>query len=248
MSARGRATELEADPRRSAWPWSGRALGYGSRRCALASATPNPSVNSGDAWASVPNDRSTATQRNSVRACPSDACRARRRPGRGAGLGRIAVRHRPVLARRRRADDVMSATATAGAADFAGLVAVVTGGASGSGLPTGQLLGDRGARVAVLDLDPTGVPDPLLGVAADVTDEESVASAVAEVGAMVRATRRVGQQRRDRRPGHGRGQRPGPVAPRVRCQCARRGPGAADHVGQGVRVNCVNPGTVEPPG
>ena len=50
--------------------------------------------------------------------------------------------------------------------EFAGLVAVVTGGASGIGLATARFLAARGARVACLDLDHTAVPAPLLGVAA----------------------------------------------------------------------------------
>ena len=62
--------------------------------------------------------------------------------------------------------------------DFDGLVAVVTGGASGIGLATAQLLADRGARVACLDLAPDGVPDPLLGVRCDVADDASVRAAV----------------------------------------------------------------------
>lgn len=38
--------------------------------------------------------------------------------------------------------------------DLEGLTALVTGGASGIGLATASLLAERGARVAVLDLDP----------------------------------------------------------------------------------------------
>lgn len=63
--------------------------------------------------------------------------------------------------------------------EFAGLAAIVTGGASGIGLATATLLAGRGARVAVLDIDPSGVPDPLLAIAADVADDASVRSAVA---------------------------------------------------------------------
>jgi NAD(P)-dependent dehydrogenase (short-subunit alcohol dehydrogenase family) len=65
--------------------------------------------------------------------------------------------------------------------DFAGLVAVVTGGASGIGLATARLLADRGATVACLDLAAAGVPPPLVGVGCDVADDESVRAAVAGV-------------------------------------------------------------------
>lgn len=65
--------------------------------------------------------------------------------------------------------------------EFAGLVAVVTGGASGIGLATARFLAARGARVACLDLDYAGVAAPLLGVPADVTDDASVRAAVDQV-------------------------------------------------------------------
>jgi len=63
--------------------------------------------------------------------------------------------------------------------DFDGLAALVTGGASGIGLATARYLADRGARVACLDLTVAGLPEPLVGVVADVADDESVRSAVA---------------------------------------------------------------------
>jgi 2-keto-3-deoxy-L-fuconate dehydrogenase len=63
--------------------------------------------------------------------------------------------------------------------DLAGLRAVVTGGASGIGLATARLLAARGAVVAALDLQAGAVPEPLVGITADVTDDASVRSAVA---------------------------------------------------------------------
>src|ERR1700683_2251005 len=67
-------------------------------------------------------------------------------------------------------------------AEFAGLTALVTGGASGIGLATARLLAARGARVAVLDrakADP-GPDEDLYPVVADVTDDAAIRSAVAE--------------------------------------------------------------------
>lgn len=65
--------------------------------------------------------------------------------------------------------------------DFDGLVAVVTGGASGIGAATAALLRDRGADVAVLDRDVSGVPDGLLAITCDVTDRAAVDDAIAAV-------------------------------------------------------------------
>jgi 2-keto-3-deoxy-L-fuconate dehydrogenase len=62
--------------------------------------------------------------------------------------------------------------------DFDGLAAAVTGGASGIGLATARLLAGRGARVAVLDLHTDNVPEPLTGVACDVTSDDSVRAAI----------------------------------------------------------------------
>jgi 2-keto-3-deoxy-L-fuconate dehydrogenase len=62
--------------------------------------------------------------------------------------------------------------------DLEGLAAIVTGGASGIGAATAALLRDRGARVTVLDVDPAGTPKDCVGIAADVTDDGSVRTAV----------------------------------------------------------------------
>ena len=68
--------------------------------------------------------------------------------------------------------------------EFAGLAALVTGGASGIGLATARLLAARGARVAVLDRDqPSGdTGEGLYPVLADVTDDTAVRAAVARAG------------------------------------------------------------------
>ncbi len=62
--------------------------------------------------------------------------------------------------------------------DFEGKVALVSGGASGIGAATVALLRDRGARVAVFDLDPSAVPAGALAVPGDVTDSGAVEGAV----------------------------------------------------------------------
>ena len=65
--------------------------------------------------------------------------------------------------------------------EFDGLVSVVTGGASGIGLATAVALAERGARVAVLDLAPESVPEPLVGFVADVGERATVTAAIASV-------------------------------------------------------------------
>ena len=62
--------------------------------------------------------------------------------------------------------------------DFAGLVAVVTGGASGLGAATVRLLLERGARVAALDLRPADAPSGALAIGCDVTNPAAVAAAI----------------------------------------------------------------------
>lgn len=64
--------------------------------------------------------------------------------------------------------------------EFAGLVAVVTGGASGIGLAIADELASRGATVAALDLRPS-TDGPHLGVQCDVADTASVNAAIATV-------------------------------------------------------------------
>ncbi|MFJ8193325.1 SDR family NAD(P)-dependent oxidoreductase [Streptomyces sp. NPDC096094] len=63
--------------------------------------------------------------------------------------------------------------------ELSGLKALVTGGASGIGRATATLLAARGADVAVLDVDPSALGEPLRGYLADVSDDASVRSAVA---------------------------------------------------------------------
>jgi NAD(P)-dependent dehydrogenase (short-subunit alcohol dehydrogenase family) len=67
------------------------------------------------------------------------------------------------------------------AGEFDGLVAVVTGGASGIGLATAETLAARGATVAVLDRNLDGLPDVLTGFVADVSDRASVDAAIAAI-------------------------------------------------------------------
>ncbi|MEV8089584.1 SDR family NAD(P)-dependent oxidoreductase [Streptomyces nigra] len=179
--------------------------------------------------------------------------------------------------------------------DFEGLTALVTGGASGIGRATADLLAERGARVAVLDLDPSSVDKPLLAYRADVTDDTSVRAAVrdavaalggldvlvnnAGVGAqgtvednddsewhrvldvnvlgMVRVARAALPHLRAS--AHAAIVNTCSIAataglPRRALYSASKGAVhaltlamAADHVREGIRVNCVNPGTVDTP-
>jgi len=73
--------------------------------------------------------------------------------------------------------------------DFAGKVALVTGGASGLGQSAARLLAERGAKVVVADVNDDGGADTVKQCEAagseatyvhtDVTDEQQVAAAVA---------------------------------------------------------------------
>ncbi|TGB06387.1 SDR family oxidoreductase [Streptomyces sp. MZ04] len=179
--------------------------------------------------------------------------------------------------------------------DFEGLKALVTGGASGIGRATAELLAARGAQVAVLDLDPSAVEKPLTGYRADVSDDASlrvaVAAAVAGLGGLdvlvnnagigaqgtvednddaqwhtvldvnvlgiVRTSRAALPHLRDS--GSAAIVNTCSIAataglPQRALYSASKGAVlsltlamAADHVREGVRVNCVNPGTVDTP-
>lgn len=62
-----------------------------------------------------------------------------------------------------------------------GLVAIVTGGASGIGAAIARTLADEGAQVAVLDRDPSGADPRFAAFAADVSSRAEVDAAVAAV-------------------------------------------------------------------
>ncbi|MGW3037676.1 SDR family NAD(P)-dependent oxidoreductase [Streptomyces sp. NPDC001178] len=179
--------------------------------------------------------------------------------------------------------------------EFEGLKALVTGGASGIGRATAELLAARGAQVAVLDLDPSSVDKPLLGFRADVSDDasvrEAVAAAVTELGGLdivinnagvgalgtiednddaewhrVLDINVVGMVRVSRAAlPHLRHSQHAAIVntcsigataglPQRALYCASKGAVysltlamAADHVREGIRVNCVNPGTADTP-
>jgi NAD(P)-dependent dehydrogenase (short-subunit alcohol dehydrogenase family) len=65
--------------------------------------------------------------------------------------------------------------------EFEGLVAIVTGGASGLGAAIAARLYEGGASVSVFDLAPDAAPAEYFAVAADVSSDESVRAAVAAV-------------------------------------------------------------------
>lgn len=64
-----------------------------------------------------------------------------------------------------------------------GVRLLVTGGGSGIGQAVAAAALDRGARVAALDVDPSGAPADAVRLRADVTDDVSVRSAVEEAAA-----------------------------------------------------------------
>ena len=178
--------------------------------------------------------------------------------------------------------------------DLTGLRAVITGGGSGIGLATARLFADRGALVAVLDLDPAAAA-PLAGFAADVADDTSVRAAVtaaaqalsgldivvnnAGIGAvgtvadnsdaewqhvldvnvlgMVRVSRAALPYLRES--AHAAIVNTCSIAavaglPQRALYSASKGAVlaltlamAADHIREGIRVNCVNPGTADTP-
>ena len=177
-------------------------------------------------------------------------------------------------------------------AELDGLAAVVTGGGSGIGQATARLLASRGAKVAVLDVEPG---DEFIALRADVTDDAAVRAAIdavagrlggldivvnnAGIGAagtvadntdeqwhqvfdvnvvgMVRVARAALPYLRAS--AHAAVVNTCSVAavaglPQRALYSATKGAVlaltlamAADHIGEGIRVNCVNPGTADTP-
>lgn len=178
---------------------------------------------------------------------------------------------------------------------FAGVRAIVTGGASGIGAAVTAALLKRGARVAVLDLNPVDLPETALGQWCDVADRASVDAAVKAVarslggidvvinnagvsaigtvadnddedwlrvlsvnvvGIARVSTAALPHLRQSDRAAivntgsiaatHGLPQRALYSASKGAVDALTRAM-AADHLREGIRVNCVNPGTADTP-
>jgi NAD(P)-dependent dehydrogenase (short-subunit alcohol dehydrogenase family) len=80
-------------------------------------------------------------------------------------------------------DRIPQRTREASVDEFAGIRAVVTGGSSGIGLATAELLRDRGADVGIIDRLVSERGSGFAHVAADITDDEAVAAAVEQLAA-----------------------------------------------------------------
>ncbi|WP_138413434.1 SDR family NAD(P)-dependent oxidoreductase [Sinomonas gamaensis] len=181
------------------------------------------------------------------------------------------------------------------AAEFDGLKAIVTGGASGIGAATASYLMERGCAVAVLDLAPASAPEGAIRITCDVADAASVETAVDEavrtlggldivvnnagIGAqgtvedndddewrrvfevnvlgIVRVSRAALPHLR--KSDHGAIVNTSSIAataglPQRALYSASKGAVysltlamAADHIREGIRVNCVSPGTADTP-
>lgn len=178
--------------------------------------------------------------------------------------------------------------------DFSGMRMLVTGGASGIGLAVVRAAGRRGARVAVLDLAPAGLPAGVTGYRADIADDAvagTVHAAAVDLGGLdvlvnnagvgaagtvednpldewravlevnllglVRVTRAALPHLRQS--GHAAVVNTCSIAaaaglPQRAVYSASKGAVlaltlamAADHLAEGIRVNCVNPGTADTP-
>jgi NAD(P)-dependent dehydrogenase (short-subunit alcohol dehydrogenase family) len=179
--------------------------------------------------------------------------------------------------------------------EFDGLVAVVTGGASGIGAAIARQLSENGAKVAVLDLNPEQAATGMFAVSCDVADDASVGAGIdkviahygrldilinnAGIGAQgtvednddeewlrVLNINLVGMVRMSRAALPYLRKSPaaaivntGSIAataglPQRALYSASKGgvvaltrAMAADHLREGIRVNCVNPGTADTP-
>ena len=180
------------------------------------------------------------------------------------------------------------------AGEFDGLRALVTGGASGIGLATAELLAERGAAVVCLDRVEAQPPPPLRAVCGDVSSDavrDVVARAVADLGGLDVLVNNAGVLAQGTVEDSGLDEwrrlfetnvlgivrvsgaalpwlRRSPVAaivntcslgalvglPRAAPYCASKGAVyaltmamAADHLREGIRVNCVVPAPVDTP-